>query len=360
MSERAQELRAQAATDAVFARAADSAVAAPSHGVGGDGAAASSGAAGDGGSGAAPVGVHIPPAYLEAALAASSAQLPPLPRVEWWDALILRRGQPDALAAGSTAAARAAAAEGANGAGAATKPPIARYELGVDPEKVTFYVEHPPPVEPPAEPAPPPPQPLPLTAKERKKLRSQRRQAAERAKQDQIRAGLVAPPPPKVKLSNLMKALGEQAVANPTEVEARVRAQVAAREAAHEARNAGAKLSKEERRAKKLDKAKADVAAGVHVVVYRVRARQGGVVAVRASAAWGSASGLAVSCRLLSAVAMRGRCWPPPPFLLGLSLSRKGRAGSAAAAAPDVTRQARAPWLIACDALAPSALAARR
>ena len=68
------------------------------------------------------------------------------------------------------------------------------------------YVEHPIPIEPPAEPAQPPPQPMPLTKRERKKLRTQRRLAAEKEKQDQIRCGLMAPPPPKVKISNLMQA----------------------------------------------------------------------------------------------------------------------------------------------------------
>ena len=80
-------------------------------------------------------------------------------------------------------------------------------------EIVTHYVEHPIPVEPPAEPAPPPPQPLPLTKRERKKLRTQRRLAAEKERQDQIRCGLMPPPPPKVKISNLMQAMKDDAVA---------------------------------------------------------------------------------------------------------------------------------------------------
>jgi U4/U6 small nuclear ribonucleoprotein PRP3 len=256
LSARAQQMRAQAAVDAVFAQpGASSAAAMPPSAVGaaGDGAGGDAAAAGGFGGG----GVQLPASYLAAARAVVGAsQLAPVPRVEWWDALLLKRGP---LPAGSEQA-------------GALAP---QYDLGTDEAKVTAYVEHPVPLEPPAELAPPPAQPLPLTAKERKKLRTQRRQAQERAKQDQIRAGLAEPPPPKVKLSNIMRALGEQAVANPTEVEARVRAQVAEREAAHERRNADSKLSKEQRREKRLHKVAADLGAGVHVVVYKASAGAG-------------------------------------------------------------------------------------
>ena len=53
--------------------------------------------------------------------------------------------------------------------------------------QLTIYIEHPVPIEPPAEAIPPPPQPLKLTKKELKKLRTQRRQAREKEKQDLIR-----------------------------------------------------------------------------------------------------------------------------------------------------------------------------
>jgi hypothetical protein len=104
-------------------------------------------------------------------------------------------------------------------------------------EIVTHYVEHPVPVEPPAEPPPPPPQPLPLTKRERKKLRTQRRLAAEKERQDQIRCGLMPPPPPKVKISNLMQAMKDDAVADPSAMEAKVRAEMAQRIQNHEMRN---------------------------------------------------------------------------------------------------------------------------
>lgn len=77
------------------------------------------------------------------------------------------------------------------------------------------------------------------------------------------------PPEPKVKFSNMMKVLGEQAVADPSAVERKVRQQIAQREKNHEMRNLARKLTPEERRAKKLKKIKADANGDIHVAVFR-------------------------------------------------------------------------------------------
>ncbi|XP_074556011.1 protein RDM16-like isoform X1 [Curcuma longa] len=121
-------------------------------------------------------------------------------------------------------------------------------------EKITIYVEHPRPIEPPAEPAPPPPQPLKLTKKEQKKLRTQRRLAKERDRQEMIRQGLLEPPKPKVKMSNLMKVLGSEATQDPTKLEMEIRTAAAEREQAHVDRNIARKLTPAERREKKEKK----------------------------------------------------------------------------------------------------------
>ncbi|KAK6933268.1 Pre-mRNA-splicing factor 3 [Dillenia turbinata] len=118
-------------------------------------------------------------------------------------------------------------------------------------EKVTIYVEHPLPIEPPVEPAPPPPQPLKLTKKEQKKLRTQRRLAREKDRQEMIRQGLIEPPKPKVKMSNLMKVLGSEATQDPTRLEMEIRTAAAEREQAHVDRNIARKLTPAERREKK-------------------------------------------------------------------------------------------------------------
>lgn len=121
-------------------------------------------------------------------------------------------------------------------------------------EKFTIYVEHPRPIEPPAEAAPPPPQPLKLTKKEQKKLRTQRRLAREKEKQEMIRQGLIEPPKPKVKMSNLMRVLGSEATQDPTKLEMEIRSAAAEREQAHIDRNIARKLTPSERREKKEKK----------------------------------------------------------------------------------------------------------
>ncbi|XP_010497764.1 PREDICTED: U4/U6 small nuclear ribonucleoprotein Prp3-like, partial [Camelina sativa] len=113
------------------------------------------------------------------------------------------------------------------------------------------YIEHPRPIEPPAEAAPPPPQPLKLTKKEQKKLRTQRRLAKEKDKQEMIRQGLLEPPKAKVKMSNLMKVLGSEATQDPTKLEKEIRTAAAEREQAHTDRNAARKLTPAEKREKK-------------------------------------------------------------------------------------------------------------
>ncbi|KAG5239778.1 U4/U6 small nuclear ribonucleoprotein [Salix suchowensis] len=150
----------------------------------------------------------------------------PIPDIEWWDAPLLTGGtygENDVLI---------------------TKHRLKR-------EKITIYVQHPHPIEPPAEPAPPPPQPLKLTKKEQKKLRTQRRLAREKDRQEMIRQGLIEPPKPKVKMSNLMKVLGSEATQDPTRLEKQIRTEAAEREQAHIDRNTARKLTPAERREKK-------------------------------------------------------------------------------------------------------------
>ncbi|GAB2286753.1 Protein rdm16 [Dionaea muscipula] len=151
----------------------------------------------------------------------------PIPQVEWWDIPLLRSD---------------------------TYPDIedaSEVEEKIKMEKITIYVEHPRPIEPPAEPAPPPPQPLKLTKKEQKKLRTQRRLAKEKERQEMIRQGLLEPPKPKVKMSNLMKVLGSEATQDPTKLEMEIRSAAAEREQAHVDRNIARKLTPAERREKK-------------------------------------------------------------------------------------------------------------
>ena len=68
-------------------------------------------------------------------------------------------------------------------------------------------------------------------AQERKKIRTQKRMEREKEKQELIRQGLLDPPKPKVKLSNLMRVLGTEAVLDPSAMEKQVKEQMAERQA---------------------------------------------------------------------------------------------------------------------------------
>jgi U4/U6 small nuclear ribonucleoprotein PRP3 len=93
----------------------------------------------------------------------------------------------------------------------------------------------------------------------------------QREKQEKIRLGFEPPPEPKVKISNLMRVLGNEAIQDPTKMEAHVREQMAKRLQKHEEMNAARKLTPGERKAKKVKKLQEDTAgSGVHVAVYRV------------------------------------------------------------------------------------------
>ncbi|MGH0134461.1 UNVERIFIED_CONTAM: hypothetical protein FKN15_013549 [Acipenser sinensis] len=77
---------------------------------------------------------------------------------------------------------------------------------------------------------------------------------------------------PPVRISNLMRVLGTEAVQDPTKVEAHVRAQMAKRQKAHEEANAARKLTTEQRKEKKAKKLKEDLSHGVHIAVYSAHA----------------------------------------------------------------------------------------
>nr|XP_033772319.1 U4/U6 small nuclear ribonucleoprotein Prp3-like [Geotrypetes seraphini] len=136
---------------------------------------------------------------------------------------------------------------------------------------ITNLVEHPAQLNPPVDSDSPVTLGVYLTKKEQKKLRRQTRREAQKEVQEKVRLGLMPPPEPKVRISNLMRVLGTEAVQDPTKVEAHVRAQMAKRQKAHEEANAARKLTTEQRKEKKMKKLKEDISQGVHVAVYRVR-----------------------------------------------------------------------------------------
>ncbi|KAL6044187.1 hypothetical protein STEG23_019867, partial [Scotinomys teguina] len=166
-----------------------------------------------------------------------------IPEIEWWDSYIIP-----------------------NGFDLTEENPKREDYFGI-----TNLVEHPAQLNPPVDNDTPVTLGVYLTKKEQKKLRRQTRREAQKELQEKVRLGLMPPPEPKVRISNLMRVLGTEAVQDPTKVEAHVRAQMAKRQKAHEEANAARKLTAEQRKVKKMKKLKEDVSQGVHISVYRVR-----------------------------------------------------------------------------------------
>lgn len=145
-------------------------------------------------------------------------------------------------------------------------------ELVINDEAITNLIEHPIQLQPPAQ-GENGPQVLKtiLTKKERKKMRRMNKMQALKDEQEKVRLGLQPPPEPKVKLSNLMRVLGTEAVKDPTKVEQHVRMQMEKRKRAHEQANAARKLTDEQRKEKRIKKLKEDTSEVVHVYIYKVK-----------------------------------------------------------------------------------------
>ncbi len=135
---------------------------------------------------------------------------------------------------------------------------------------VTIYIQHPVLLEPPQEKNMPAPKPMYLTPKEQAKLRRQRRMADLKEQQAKVRLGLEPAPPPKVKKSNLMRVLGEEAVKDPTAVEARVNREIAERAQKHMEMNEERKLTKEQKQEKLAANQEKDASRGIYTSVYKI------------------------------------------------------------------------------------------
>lgn len=168
------------------------------------------------------------------------------PKIEWWDEGLINGDTYNAI----------------------DNP--ANLKIDTEDSIITVYIQHPVLLEPPQEKIIPAAKPMFLTSKEQAKLRRQRRMADLKEQQAKIRLGLEPAPPPKVKKSNLMRVLGEEAVKDPTAVEARVNREIAERKEGHEEMNEERKLTKEEKLSKLEKQQEEDAARGIHVRVYKI------------------------------------------------------------------------------------------
>ncbi|TGZ82875.1 PRP3-domain-containing protein [Ascodesmis nigricans] len=135
---------------------------------------------------------------------------------------------------------------------------------------ITIYIQHPILIEPPQDRLVAEAKPLPLTKEEMAKKRRQARAAALKVTQAKIRLGLEAPPPPKVRKANMMRVLGEEAVKDPTAVEARVNREIRERFDKHVETNESRKLTKEQKLEKLALNQQKDAAKGIKCLVFRI------------------------------------------------------------------------------------------
>ena len=207
-----------------------------------------------------------------------------IPAVEWWDMRLL-------------------------------KEPTLAYDSEPALDKVTSYIYHPVEVASLTQAPPPPPMPVLLTKKERKKINKRNKREMLKEKQDRVRLGLEAPAEPKskratrnmhnrrvaetcegcaeglicsvltlcsllcvlllllslspVRIQNLMNVLLNDTVADPSAMEAKVRAQMAERVDAHEEANISRALTSEQKAEKRRRKFAEDTSSQVSVCVYR-------------------------------------------------------------------------------------------
>lgn len=168
----------------------------------------------------------------------------PIPSVEWWDESIMTIDEYP------------------------TDPALLENPVKILKHDLWQYIEHPPIQD---NSGPPPVLPLMLTKKELQKLRRGRRLEVQKDKQERVLLGIDPPPPPKVRISNLMRVLTNEAVQDPTQIEMKVRSEMDQRQANHDARNEARKLSKEERWAKKKRKLLEDAAKEMHCALFKLK-----------------------------------------------------------------------------------------
>uniref|UniRef100_A0A6S8E5W9 Pre-mRNA-splicing factor 3 domain-containing protein n=1 Tax=Aplanochytrium stocchinoi TaxID=215587 RepID=A0A6S8E5W9_9STRA len=112
--------------------------------------------------------------------------------------------------------------------------------------------------------------PLYLTKKEKKKKRRQMRMEAHQEMQDKVAMGLIPPPKPKIKLSNMMRALTNKSVAAPSAMTKEVLEGIEERKKDHEMRNLAAKKTPAEKWAKKKEKILEDSKGPIVVALFKV------------------------------------------------------------------------------------------
>ena len=145
-----------------------------------------------------------------------------------------------------------------------------KVKIDGDDSIITIYVQHPPMLKAPQDKRLIEVKPMYRTRKEEAKLRRMNRAENLKEQRDLIRLGLQPPPPPKIKRGNMMRVMGEQAIADPTAVEMLVEAQIKERHDNHMKANEDRKLTKEQRLAKLEANQQKDAQKGLYMCVFKV------------------------------------------------------------------------------------------
>jgi len=178
-----------------------------------------------------------------------------IPTVEWWDKPFLN------------------GALGPDG----ELDPNAAVDYGAPEENIRWnlanidhLVIHPVPMQPPAEGSLPAPKPLPLTRTEQKRVTKQKRQAKRTEDQEKILLGLVEAPKARVRIVNMYRVYGTEAMMDPTRIETIVTQETQERSERHEQRNQERKLTPHEKRVKKRKKLTSDTSLAITVCLFKI------------------------------------------------------------------------------------------
>jgi U4/U6 small nuclear ribonucleoprotein PRP3 len=142
--------------------------------------------------------------------------------------------------------------------------------IPIDFTSIDSKIIHPVPIQPPAEIQPDGPVALPLTKAEQKRITKQNKTAARiRANEEQL-LGVREVPQDRVRLTNMYRVYGTDAMLDPTKIELLVRKETNDRLERHDERNQERKLTSEQKKEKKMKKLTKDTDVIVNVCVFKV------------------------------------------------------------------------------------------
>jgi U4/U6 small nuclear ribonucleoprotein PRP3 len=142
--------------------------------------------------------------------------------------------------------------------------------IPMDISSIDSKIIHPVPIQPPAEIKPDGPVALPLTPAEQKRVTKQNKTAARiRANEEQL-LGVREVPKDRVRLTNMYRVYGTDAMLDPTKIELLVRKETSERLERHDERNQERKLTPEQKKEKKMKKLTKDTDVIVNVMVFKV------------------------------------------------------------------------------------------